>query len=92
MLVEVPKECFGGCGRTVRGDVWIGVGFACDDGVDIGKAHVVAVEAVGLVDLCDARVAWFGKGDVDTLNNSGVLCQRLSLAHAHKSQGRPNDK
>lgn len=76
VLVKVPKECLGG---GVGGDVGIGVGFARDDGVDVCETHVVAVEAVGLVDLGDAGVAWFGKGDVDALNCSCQLCLLLLL-------------
>lgn len=37
------------------------------EGVDVGGANVGAVEAVGLVDLGDARVAGLGEDDVDAL-------------------------
>ena len=37
------------------------------DGVDAREAEVRAIEAVGLVDLGDPRVAGLGEGDVDAL-------------------------
>lgn len=37
------------------------------DGVDVGEAEVGAVEAVGLVNVADTRVAGRGEGDVNTL-------------------------
>jgi hypothetical protein len=48
---------------------------------DLGEANVAAVEAVGLVDVGDARVAGLGKGDVDALfvarYSSVTCCVRL---------------
>jgi hypothetical protein len=48
---------------------------------DLGEANVAAVEAVGLVDVADARVAGLGKGDVDALfvarYSSVTCCVRL---------------
>lgn len=70
MLAKVPEEGLGG----PRGDVGVGAGLAGDDGVDVGEAHVVAVEAVGRVDLGDAGVIWFDEGDVDALIFHDTLC------------------
>lgn len=53
----------GGAGRDVR----VGVDLAGDDGVDVGEADVVAVEAVRLVDDAEALVAGLDEGDVDAL-------------------------
>lgn len=65
VLAKVPKHrLHAGSGR---GDVGVGAGFAGDDGVDVGKADVVAVEAVGGVDFGDAGVVWFDEGYVDAL-------------------------
>jgi len=38
-----------------------------DDCVELGKAKIGAVKAVGLIDFCDALIAGVGKGDVDAL-------------------------
>ena len=57
-----PEEEGGfGAGRGVAAD---GLG---GDGVDVGEADVAAVEAVGLVDVAEALIAGFDKGDVDAL-------------------------
>lgn len=46
--------------------------FARGDGVDVGEADVVAVEAVRLVDLEEARVIGFDECDVDALGGDSV--------------------
>lgn len=60
---KVPEEGLGRVGR----DVGVGVDLAGDDGVDVGEADVVAVEAVALVDDAEALVAGLDEGDVDAL-------------------------
>src|SRR3569833_91591 len=64
----------GGCGAgppEEEGGFGAGRGVAADgrggDGVDVGEADVAAVEAVGLVDVAEALIAGFDKGDVDAL-------------------------
>lgn len=63
MLAKVPEEGLGSAGRDIR----VGARLARDDSVDLGEAHVVAVEAVGRVDLAEAGVVGFDEGDVNTL-------------------------
>lgn len=75
LLAKVPEDGLGGAG----GDVRVRARLARDDGVDVGEAHVVAVEAVGLVDLGDARVAGLDEGDVDALEEERLaFCVRFS--------------
>jgi hypothetical protein len=70
--------------RTTRGGADAAVALARlleGEGKDLGEANVAAVEAVGLVDVADARVAGLGKGDVDALfvarYSSVTCCVRL---------------
>lgn len=66
MAAKVPKHGLGGV-RGAGGDVRVGADLAGDDGVDVGEANVVAVEAVCLVDDLEALVVGLDKGDVDAL-------------------------
>ena len=50
-------------------DVRVGVDLAGDDGIDVGEADVVAVEAVCLVYDAEALVVGLDEGDVDALQH-----------------------
>lgn len=77
---EVPEEGLGGIGCG-GGNVGVGVGLARDDGVDVGEANLVAVEAVALVDHAEALVAGLDEGDVDALDSTQET--RRSEQHMH---------
>lgn len=70
VAAKVPEEGFcrvrGGGG--VAGVEGVCAGLAGHDGVDVGEADVVAVEAVCLVYQLEAVVVWLDEGDVDALN------------------------
>lgn len=60
MSAHVPEAVLGVAGElATRG--------ADGDGVNVGEADVVAVEAVRFVDLLQTRVTRLNKGDVDAL-------------------------
>jgi hypothetical protein len=48
------------------------------DSIDVGKAKIAAIEAVGLVDLGDARVTDFGKRDINALASKRLAIYRGS--------------
>lgn len=75
---------------SAAGDVVCSRG-AVGDGVDIRKADVVAVEAVGLVYYLETRVVWLDKGDVNALGpelaSLSVTDKGGKVARAHRVQG-----
>lgn len=46
------------------------------DGVDVGEADVIAVEAIGLVDLFKSGIVGLDECDIDALRAKGVHCQQ----------------
>ena len=60
LSTEEERRRSTGCGAVASGGL-------CGDGVDVREANVGAVEAVGLVDLGEAWVVIFDKGDINTL-------------------------
>lgn len=61
MAAEEPHAVLGTAGRVT------GTGGPGRDGVDVCESDVIAVKAVGLVDLGESRVLGIGKRYVDAL-------------------------
>ena len=76
--------------RGARGQV-AAARIARHDGVEVGEANVVAVEAVGLVHLGKAHVTGLDKGDVDALlmGKSKTLAWRVFFSLVMTIERRP---
>ncbi|KAJ6442384.1 LOW QUALITY PROTEIN: polyubiquitin binding protein (Doa1/Ufd3) [Purpureocillium lavendulum] len=68
-----PPDCLDGAAA----DVGVGARVLRRDRVQLGEAKVRRVEAVGLVDLADARVAGLGEDDVDAREEGGAVLGEL---------------
>lgn len=47
------------------------------NGVDIGEADVIAVEAIGLVDLFKSGIVGLDECDIDALRTRGFIVSKL---------------